>query len=245
VQSKQPRINMLMQPTHTLMKRALFLSLIVFAATQLAQAQGTVMFSNGYFSKVSVSYYGTYDSPVSTEPGQYTFGLFYGIGQSTSLTFLSNQLGVNSTTQAGIIARATDGYSLMNTVQLPGTTAGESDVWIQVKGWDSSFGSDWAAAEADFHQEEQSGWGVTPHAFGETDICNVISLGPTAGPGVAIWEGASGTNPHLLNALTLVIPIPEPGVLPLGIGGVLFLLLLRLRHAAGSNNRQLSQAARD
>jgi hypothetical protein len=65
---------------------------------------------------------------------------------------------------------------------------------------------------------------------GETKVATGVVLGPTAGPGTVIWQGASGTNP---NRFTMLI-VPEPSTLALGgLAGAL--LLLRARKKSTNN----------
>jgi len=160
--------------------------------------------------------------PVPTTPGLINYGLFYGIGQSTSLTFLSGTIGVNSTANAGIIASPIDATSLLTMVELPGTSPGESDVWLQVKGWSASFGTDWALAEQAVME------GVYGAAFGQTDVRNVSPLGPTQGPGAAIWQFTTGTNPNRFYPFTIVV-VPEPSGLVLASLGAAALTIARRR----------------
>jgi hypothetical protein len=64
----------------------------------------------------------------------------------------------------------------------------------------------------------------------ETKVAQVV-LGPTAGPGTVIWQGATGTNP---NRFTPLIICPEPSTLALG-GLACALLLFRLRKPTKTN----------
>jgi hypothetical protein len=54
--------------------------------------------------------------------------LFYGIGQSTSLTFDTAAYGVNSTSVAGIIANPLNDYGTLSAFPIPGTYYKEADV---------------------------------------------------------------------------------------------------------------------
>lgn len=84
---------------------------------------------------------------------------------------------------------------------LPGTDA-QQVVSVQIRAWDAR--------------------GV----LGQTDV-RQVTLGPTAGPGTVIWQGASGTNPNRFNPLVVVVP--EPSTIALGALGLGSLLLFRRR----------------
>ncbi len=90
---------------------------------------------------------------------------------------------------------------------LPGTEAGQV-VSLQIRAMDSS-----------------------GKFFAETDV-RQVTLGPTAGPGTVIWQGASGTNPNRFNPLCVCIP--EPSSIALGVLAGMF-LLLRARKTFISN----------
>ena len=149
-----------------------FVMVLLLCSAVAAFAQGTVYFSNNLFTKVSFAY-GI--GAVPTTAGLINYGLFYGIGESTSLTFLTTSLGVNSIVIAGEIASSLDGVSPIHSLAIPGTQPNETDVWVQVAGWTASFGTDWRTAEA--AAAAMNGW------FGETGVINVGALGPTTGPG--------------------------------------------------------------
>jgi hypothetical protein len=195
---------------------------LLVASTVTALGQGTVQFSNGLFSRLSTTSIpsGGYSvAPVPPTPGLVNYGLFYGLGESTSLSLLS--LGVNSTTAAGFIADPSDGKSAITTVPVPGTVTGETDVFVQVLGWSGSFGSDWASAKAAFNAQ-------TPYVFyGASTIVNIGVLGPTAGPGVGIWQSSAGTNPNLIPAFIVAEYVPEPGSLGLACMGAVLLVCRR------------------
>src|ERR1035437_29580 len=164
------------------MKKLFFTS----AATLLAVAafaQGTVAFSNDALKKISSGQLGSASGTwlvVPTTAGLINYGLFYGIGQSSSLT-LAAPLGVNSTLTAGVIANSSDTTSLLSVFSVPGTIANETDVWLQIRGWSASFGSNWAAA--------QTGAASGNGYFGQTPLLNVASIGAAVqGPGAVIWQ---------------------------------------------------------
>lgn len=208
--------------------KKLFLIAGLVAAGSLAYGQGTVAFSNNGFYRISTGEAGSASSTwvqATTTPNTYNFGLFYGIGGSSSLTLLTSQLGVNSTANGGVIASSIDGVSALGVVGIPGTVANQSDVWLQVKGWSASFGTDWSAA--------QTAALTTPGAyFGQTAIVNALPLGAAVtGPGTAIWQLASQTSPNkFAGGFTMFTAvIPEPGTMALTGLGVAAMLIFRRR----------------
>jgi hypothetical protein len=202
--------------------------LITTAATLFtvaAFAQGSVYFSNTGLEKMSSGASGGPYTAVSAVSATVDYGLFYGIGESTSLTFLSTQIGVNSTSTAGVIANPTDSKSALTSVDIPGTSPGETDVYVQMAGWSASFGSAGYQAAS-----------TTPNAyFGASTIINVAptsgGLGPTTGPGAIIWQLSSGTATTEMRPfeLMLVPSVPEPTSMALAGLGLATLLIFRRR----------------
>jgi hypothetical protein len=136
------------------------------------------------------------------------YGLFYGIGatQPATLTFLGVK-GVNSTSVTGVIASPIGGVSPITSLQIPGTFPGETDVWVQIAGWSASYGTDWAAAQANRQTDPSDFFGTSP-------IINVAptagGLGPATGPGAIIWQ----TDPtKIAGGFTLFIHVPEPSTM--------------------------------
>jgi hypothetical protein len=197
-------------------------TILVMCSAIAAFGQGAVDFSNNTLSRLSIGGPYPMTEQVPLTPGLLEYGLFYGIGQSTSLTFLSSQLGVNSTTGLGLIASPLDSKTTLSNVPLPGTSPAETDVWIGFKAWSASFGSDWAAAEVAFNQ------GVVGVYWGESQVRNVNALGNPSVAGVSIWEAATGTNSHQIPAFAIFTVIPEPSTFVLaGLGTGLLLIRLR------------------
>ena len=93
----------------------------------------------------------------------------------------------------------------MRQTQSPGASAGETDVWLQVKAWNWSYGTDWTSAYRDWSAPYADG-----EFFGQSDVINVGALGPTTGPGVSVWSAATATAPNKLNAFVVFESIPEP-----------------------------------
>jgi hypothetical protein len=111
-------------------------AILLLGSAVAAFVQGTVQFSNGAFNRVSyLAEAGVTTAPVPTTPGLISYGLFYGIGESTSLTLLTSQFGANSTVTAGVIASPVDNPTPLYVVAIPGTYGNEADVYLQMAGW--------------------------------------------------------------------------------------------------------------
>jgi hypothetical protein len=212
--------------------------LITTSATLLTVAvfaQGTVIFSNGALNKISNGVAGSASSTWTVVPataGLFNFGLFYGTGatQPGSLTFLGSVSGVNSAANAGLIVNTT-GSGGINALGIPGTTPGETDVWIQVAGWSHSFGTDWAAAQT-------AAATTAGDYFGRSTVINVAAnaggLGPNIGPGAIIWQSASGTDPTRITGGFAMFTFggavtPEPSMMALAGLGMAAMLIFRRR----------------
>lgn len=180
--------------------------LALLTATSVSFAQGTIQFANSVLSKVKiVRPSSTVDVP--TTPDFVNYGVFWGT-TSDNLTLVPT-LGKNSTLYPGII-------DAPNRTAFPIPGAPElSTVWMQIKVWDASFGSDWRAA-----------WGST-FLVGLTDV-RQVTLGATEGPGTVIWQSASGVSPNRFDPLAIVIPEPAPAAI-LALGGGALLLANRKR----------------
>lgn len=173
--------------------RTVILALTASLVTTVAQAQGTVQFLNSTLSKVKIqTAEGLQDAPVGT-----VIGLFWGESANNPLSRVEP---TTTLTSPGVFGGGT-------VYAIPGTTPGQQ-VYLKIAGW-------WNPS------------GPTPPEpnlaiyYGETATVSV-NLGPTAGPGTVIWQGATGTNPNRMKPLILV---PEPSVLALG-GAALSLLAL-------------------
>jgi hypothetical protein len=186
--------------------KKLLLTLAIVASATLSYGQGTIAFGNSIAALV-----GYKSSPSATRITLPTsiaanYGVFWGTS-ADSLSLNTGNLGTSSTTSAGIIV-APSVYGLTGSEAL-------QVVYVQIRGWDASYGSDWARARDE------------GKLFGQTDV-RQVTLGPTAGPGQVIWQGAAGTNPNRFNPMTLEI-VPEPSTIALGVLGLGSLLFLRRR----------------
>jgi hypothetical protein len=191
------------------MKKLLLTVALVAVTATLSYAQGTVTFQNGTLNRATLIDPGVSTIQVPTTAGLINYGLFWGT-TAGNLTLVPT-LGVNSTASAGIISAA-------NPFPIPGSTEGQS-VFLQVKGWSASFGSDWLAAS------------TAPGAyFGQTRVVQT-TLAPTAGPGTVLWQSASGTAADRFFPLALTLnPVPEPTSFALAGLGAAALLIFRRRN---------------
>lgn len=199
--------------------KKLILTLVLATAAAFSYGQGTVGFANGTLTRFTLVDDATGLSaqvPVGTAV---SYGLFWSTSQGGTYT-LVQPLGTQGTT-VGIMTVASGGA-----YQIPGTDPGQV-VWLQVKGWSSSYGNDWAAAQRDYEAK------VAGTIWGQTDIRQLAStgLGPSTGPGAVIWQGSTGTNPNRFTPLVLHVAVPEPSTIALGVIGLGSLLLFRRRQA--------------
>jgi len=186
-------------------------TLAVLGMAIASYAQGTIAFGNTIASRVQ------YKSSPSAAPVNLptTVAAVFGVFWGTSADNLRlndgapGNLGVSSTSNAGIIVAP-------GTYQIAGSDgSGDQTVFMQIRGWDASFGANWQAAQ-------QAG-----ALFGETDI-RQVRLAATLGPGTAIWQGSTGTDPAKFRPITLTV-VPEPSTIALGVLGLGSLLFLRRR----------------
>ena len=218
------------------MKTILAATLIACSALA-AFGQGTVSFSNGALYRISTGDPGIVSSPPANPvPTSVTleYGLFYGIGESTSLTLLTSQFGVSSSTGDGLIASPADSQTPLTLVSIPGTSPGETDVWLQMAAWSASFGTDYIAAHNAFLAFDYRVW------WGQSKIANITAgLGPTTGPGAAIWTFSTNTSGTAIPAFVLVQLIPEPTLLALVALSTTMVMARRRIAAQARNNNSL------
>jgi hypothetical protein len=157
--------------------KKILLTLAIVASAAVSYGQGTIQFNNSTLQRFQLTTNGS--GVFANVPASYAIniGAFY--GTTSGNTALSPTLGTMSAT-AGVMNSAAI-YPLAG-------TAPNDVVFMQIKAWSSSFGSDWAAAKAAFES------GAVGVAYGETTIHTIDPLGATAGPGTVIWQGATGTS---------------------------------------------------
>jgi hypothetical protein len=191
---------------------------LAFAALAVvgSQAQGTIQFQNTALTRMLLrasDSTATVQLPVAgtVVNGAAMPAISYGVFVNGSQTPIAS-LGANSTS-VGIIT-----VPLGTAFPIPGVDAGQT-ASIQIRGWNSTYGADWRAAQAAFNA------GTVGTIFGESTVGNFV-LGPSSGPGVVIWSGSDTTK---LRPMTLVQIVPEPSTIALGVLGLGSLLLFRRR----------------
>lgn len=210
--------------------KKLFLTIGLVSAGSLAFGQGTVFFSNSSLTRISTastSDLQTPSSPAAQAPSSLglEYGLFFGLGESTSLALLTSQFAVNSSTGNGLIADPADHVSQLKLVAITGSNGGETDAWLQVKAWSASFGTDWVAAQTSFNS------GAATTYYGVSKIANItLGLGATAGPGANIWGAGSSTTGTVIPAFDVLLPnVPEPSSFALAGLGAAAMMIFRRR----------------
>jgi hypothetical protein len=191
------------------MKKQLLVIAFVAMATVASYAQGTVAFGNSVGTAIKIEGAGTaIHNMTAAEQTQYNIviGLYYGAAGSQTLTLVGPGTGVIGTT-AGVMSSLL-GNNVLGLYSIPGTSAdGGSVVSLQVRAWN----------------------GVTGAQYIVNSRPIDVTTGPAAGPAQVIWQGATGTNPNRF--IPLIVTVPEPSVIALGVLGLGSLLLFRRRQA--------------
>lgn len=159
--------------------RLLLLTLLSFGFAVHARAQGTISLGNTTLSRF------TWELGVS--PAPVVVGVFWG----TNANNLTLVLPVATITESGVMINAPSVFAI------PGTDPGQT-VYLQIRVWHASYGTNWA--------EALSSLGM----YGQTDV-RQVTLGQTAGPGTVIWQSSTGTNPNRFYPLVLgrqLVPSP-------------------------------------
>lgn len=191
------------------MKKTLLTLAMVGMTAVASHAQGTIQFSNTGASVIK--YQDVLGGPVVNAPDGCVIGLFWG-ADANSLTL---QTPTTLTKTVGTTSGLYDGGAVY---PLTGSQPGQF-ITFKIAGWRGGTANDHRDAT---HYGESAVVTLTTASAG-------AGLGPTAGPGTVIIQGATGTNPNRTKAFTIT-PVPEPSVMALGALG-LGALLLRRRKA--------------
>jgi hypothetical protein len=192
--------------------KKILLTLLLATASAVSYGQGTIAFGNTIASRIKYQAApggAIVDMPITFRAN---FAVFFSTSSSNpnELQIGNTVLGTSSASSAGIIVAAGT-YAI--------TGGGElATVFMQVRGWDAAFGTDWAAAKA------------AGAAFGQTDVRSV-TLASALGPGTAIWQSATATDPKKFNPFVVAV-VPEPSTIALGVLGLGSLLFFRRRTVA-------------
>jgi hypothetical protein len=193
------------------MKRTIAGLAIMALSVWASSAQGTIQFLNSALSRLI--YYevpGSGSAPVPPPAGTHV-GAYWGTDAAGPAAIIGvgrgNLAGPTSLTVAGGIwpAPGAPGGPVYPVI---GTQEGQR-VWLKIAAW---IGGDSQAP-------------VGYNAYGESIVVSVV-LGPTAGPGTVVWQGATGTATDRAKPFVM---IPEPSVIALGVLGVGALFLRRRR----------------
>lgn len=98
----------------------------------------------------------------------------------------------------------------------PSSTAGGGGAWFQIRSWETAFGADYAAAV-----NNPNAVGGRLALVGTSSIIRVATGDPSATP--------AGTPGALSVPGFVLVPVPEPSVIALGVLGIGALLMLRRR----------------
>ena len=186
------------------MKKLLFTLALVAVAT-LADAQGTIHLANGAGTRFSIN---GVIPPATGGPigGAYNFGVFAGLTADS----LALQPVLWTNMSVGGLINGPPGQEY----PIPGFEP-DSRLFIQIRGRESTFGTDWERARAE-------------GLFGQTDIKPFV-LGPSPGPGTVVWSETDATKFQHIDL------VPEPSTIALVGLGFGSLVLFRGRKRSSSD----------
>ena len=166
--------------------------------------QGTIQFLNSALSRLT--YQDAIGGPILVLPAGIHVGVFWG----TDAAGGSVIVGMGRGTLALPTATTIEGGIWNGGVvyPIPGTQEGQR-IWMKIAAWANGSNT---STEGATH-------------YGESGVVSVV-LGPTAGPGTVVWQGATGTATDRMKPFSLVVlpDIPEPSVIALGSLGLVALL---------------------
>ena len=174
----------------------------LIAMTTLSHGAGAIFLASGPLYRYSIPGI----SDLTTIP--LSFGVFWGTTVENLSTSPVLPLGFSSTERSGFLEHPQ--INNANTYPIPGSEPLQT-VFMQIRGWDASFGIDWNGAR-------NSG-----ALFAETDVRQVTLL-HDIGPAQVIWQSPDRTNPNRFYPLVF---IPEPSTIALGLLGAGLLLVAR------------------
>lgn len=193
------------------MKKTLLTLALVGLSAAATYAQGTIQFLNSGLSPVK--YQAAAGAAIENVP--INVGAVVGVFWGTTADNLHLQTPTaRISTTAGVFNGGAV-YGLTDTA--PG-----QQVFLKIAGWVNLGGTTPIDGITG-----RSSPGITH--YGESGVVQTIALAPTAGPGIVVWQGATGTNPNRAKPFTIEL-VPEPSVMALGALG-LGALLLRRRKA--------------
>jgi len=201
--------------------KAFLFTLALVGVASFADAQGTIQIANNAGTRFRI---GGVIPPVPPAAGTYNFGVFVGLTADSLSCDPVLPLARNSGTAGLITADNLQAYPI------PGQ-APDSTVFIQIRGWEARFGTDWLA-------------GARGGLFVQTPVKSFV-LGPAAGPGTVIWSSSDLTKFQALDSFSSPpldpnLCIPEPSTFVQA--GLAFAGLLLLRHRKRAFARFQEQA---
>jgi hypothetical protein len=190
------------------MKKLLLAIAFAAMATVASYAQGTIAFGNSIGTAIKIEGLGAIHNLTAAEQvaNNIAIGVYYGAAGATTLTQIAPGTGVIGAT-AGVMASLI-GNNVLALYSIPGTSAdGGTVVSLQIRAWNT----------------------VTGQQYQVNSTPRDVTTGPAAGPATVIWQGATATNPNRF--IPLIITVPEPSTIALGVLGLGSLLLFRRRQA--------------
>jgi hypothetical protein len=189
------------------MKKQLLAIVLVAMTTVASYAQGTFAFGNSVGTAVKIVGGGiaTARNMSAADQAQWNvgFSVYFGpAGAAADALTLAPGTGSFGTV-AGVLA-SVEG-NVKDLFAIPGTSAdGGTVVSLEIRAVNRATGQ----------------------VYGSTGV-RQVTLGPAAGPAQVIWQGASGTDATRFKPL--LVTVPEPSTIALGVLGLGSLLLFRRR----------------
>lgn len=192
------------------MKKLIIIAAAVALVTINGYSQGTVQSANGATSLVTNSATGA----AAVSGTTFRVALYYLPDQGTPPTaadFDERGIMLGPSVNMGPVA----GRYSTGTRSTPATTAPGGPAWFQVRAWESAFGPDYMAAK------NSAPIGGRLALVGTSNIVRVDTGNPTTTP--------PGNPTAIAVPGFVLVPVPEPGVVALGLLGIGALLMLRRR----------------